>query len=665
MNMFFCRRVSPILEHLPVETSTTAITDDNVLSNIVIQASDDGISHHRPSELRNQRDTRVSMDLTSKGTLSFHNIRYVVGERQKNYYLSCIKLKSGKKIINNVSGIFTSGMNAIMGPTGCGKSSLLDVLADRKDPHGLSGQIFVDGCPPPPSFKYIVGYVVQDDIISGTLTVRENLMFSANVRLPADITNNERQIRVTKVIQDLGLELCADTKMGTEFLRGVSGGERKRTCIGMELVLEPKILFLDEPTTGLDSATARNVMECLKVLSETGRTIIFSIHQPRYSIFKLFDTILLMCKGKNVYHGSASAMLPFFSDRGYQCELHDNPADFALDILIDASRNPDDLRKLNQAYRQSPMWSNVNSLSQREKGDDQFEKLRRKQQGAAARSLGVEIYYVSQRTLKNAIRNPALFLSQIVVAIILGLLIGLVFHDMKKTIDPGVQNRLGAIFFIIISQIFSTITALEPLLKERALFIHENVSGYYRISTFFIAKLICDVLPMRVLPSIIFSLIAYFLTGLQRSVGQFFVFLLTIFMSSVFGSAICFFISALIPVFAVAFIVVVLILVIMLVFSGFLVELASIFNWLSWIQWISAFRYASNVLIINEFHNISFCLSNMTSVCPMSGLEVLNRQALDYKTDWDMWKYFFALSMMTITFFLLSYIQLFRIKKTK
>ncbi|CAF4180451.1 unnamed protein product [Adineta steineri] len=103
----------------------------------------------------------------------------------------------------------------------------------------------------------------------------------------------------------------------------------------------------------------------------------------------------------------------------------------------------------------------------------------------------------------------------------------------------------------------------------------------------------------------------------------------------------------------------------MLVFSGFLVELASIFNWLSWIQWISAFRYASNVLIINEFHNISFCLSNMTSVCPMSGLEVLNRQALDYKTDWDMWKYFFALSMMTITFFLLSYIQLFRIKKTK
>jgi ATP-binding cassette subfamily G (WHITE) protein 2 len=137
-----------------------------------------------------------------------------------------------------------------LGPSGCGKSSLLDILADRKDPRGLSGQVLIDGLPPPPSFKYIVGYVVQDDIISGALSVRENLMFSANVRLPADVSVDERTARVTKVIQDLGLEACADTRMGTEALRGVSGGERKRTCIGMELVLAPKILFLDEPTTG-------------------------------------------------------------------------------------------------------------------------------------------------------------------------------------------------------------------------------------------------------------------------------------------------------------------------------------------------------------------------------------------------------------------------------
>jgi ATP-binding cassette subfamily G (WHITE) protein 2 len=115
----------------------------------------------------------------------------------------------------------------------------------------------------------------------------------------------------------------------------------------------------------------------------------------------------------------------------------------------------------------------------------------------------------------------------------------------------------------------------------------------------------------------------------------------------------------------VALIVVVLIFVIMLVFSGFIVELSSVFSWLSWIQWISAFRYASNVLTVNELRNITFCLANNTDVCPVMGSDVLQTQRVDYATDWDMWKYFFALSMMAITFLLLAYIQLFRIKKTK
>jgi ATP-binding cassette subfamily G (WHITE) protein 2 len=105
----------------------------------------------------------------------------------------------------------------------------------------------------------MVGYVVQDDIVSGTLTVRENLAFSANTRLPTTIRAEKRRQRVDQIIQQLGLEACADTRIGTEFLRGVSGGERKRTCIGMELVLAPKILFLDEPTTGKYYRSVRTI----------------------------------------------------------------------------------------------------------------------------------------------------------------------------------------------------------------------------------------------------------------------------------------------------------------------------------------------------------------------------------------------------------------------
>jgi ATP-binding cassette subfamily G (WHITE) protein 2 len=171
------------------------------------------------------------------------------------------------------------------------------------------------------------------------------------------------------------------------------------------------------------------------------------------------------------------------------------------------------------------------------------------------------------------------------------------------------------------------------------------------------------------------------MTGLQISVKQFFIFLLTIFITSMFASGMCFFIAATIPIFgkcwifdlsniyfyfvAVALIIAILIFIIMMIFGGFMVDLSSIFNWLSWIQWISVFRYASNMLAINEFRNITFCLSNMTSVCPMTGIDVLEQKKIDYKTDWDMWTNFFAIAIMALAYFILAFIQLLRMKKAK
>lgn len=156
-------------------------------------------------------------------------------------------------------------MITIIGPTGCGKSSLLDILADRKESKGITGTVLVDEMARHPSYKYAVGYVVQEDIFNGILTVRENLFFSANLRLPKIISAQEKTERVLSVIKDLNLESCADTRMGTALLRGVSGGEKKRTCIGMELVLSPKILFLDEPTTGYFKTEF--YLSCLSILN--------------------------------------------------------------------------------------------------------------------------------------------------------------------------------------------------------------------------------------------------------------------------------------------------------------------------------------------------------------------------------------------------------------
>ncbi|CAF1442229.1 unnamed protein product [Rotaria sp. Silwood1] len=183
---------------------------------------------------------------------------------------------------------------------------------------------------------------------------------------------------------------------------------------------------------------------------------------------------------------------------------------------------------------------------------------------------------------------------------------------MKTTTHSSISDRLGAIFFVSIHQTFRTGGALEALIKERLLFSHENTSGYYRTSTFFLAKILCDLFPMRFIPSFIFSIIAYPLTGFQRSINRFLIFCLTIFINSIFGSA--------------------------------------WFSCLKWTKYISGIRYCSNILTINEFRNLTFCVSNNTHICPMTGEQVLTERNIPHNTNWNMWKNLHFISIMALVF---------------
>lgn len=183
--------------------------------------------------------------------ISFVDLSYEIDTQRSFGRLSLPFLgKKKKEILHHLSGTFQPGMNAILGPTGSGKSSLLDILADRKSHRGITGEVMIDGQRRSSGYKHRVGYVAQDDVVSGTLTVRENLTFSANIRLADSISPEDKRSIVNHVIEQLGLMKCADTKVGDEYQRGISGGERRRTNIGLELVLSPRVLFLDEPTTG-------------------------------------------------------------------------------------------------------------------------------------------------------------------------------------------------------------------------------------------------------------------------------------------------------------------------------------------------------------------------------------------------------------------------------
>ncbi|KAM9315196.1 broad substrate specificity ATP-binding cassette transporter ABCG2b [Pholidichthys leucotaenia] len=597
-------------------------------------------------------------------TVTFSNLVYCVQETK-----CCRKIGLEKQILRDVSGVMRPGMNAIMGATGSGKTSLLDVIAGRKDPAGLrKGTVLVNGKAVTSELRLSSAYVVQDDILMGTLSVRENLLFSANLRLnPKYHSSTEKHKKVEEILKDLGLTDCADTKIGTEFLRGVSGGERKRCSIGMELITSPSLLFLDEPTTGLDSNTANCIINLLHKLSRRGKTVVLSIHQPRYSIFKLFDHLSLMHKGEMVYAGATDHALVYFSQLGYEIEAFNNPADFFMDITngdakprvelnaVEESKNP-----LAVKYRQSQLHQKV------------MEELEYLNQNVAegltdedeavnyATSFFYQMRIVCSRAVQNLLRNPQTSYAQLALNIFFAILVGLIYYQIPLTMPEAFQNRTGAFFFLIINMVFGNLSAVELFINERAIFIHENSSGYYRTSVYFLSKIFADILPNRMIPIIVFSAIAYFMMGMKPAFTAFLCFTLTMCLVSLAGVSLAFLASASAPTFAMANILIALPFVFMMVFGGFLVNLNAMLSWLSWLKWISIFKYGLDALYINEFKGQVFTEDNTT----IPGESFLEIQEINYSV-WGFWQNQVALLGIILVCMTLAYVQLRRINRWK
>uniref|UniRef100_A0A8C6TLW0 ATP-binding cassette, sub-family G (WHITE), member 2a n=1 Tax=Neogobius melanostomus TaxID=47308 RepID=A0A8C6TLW0_9GOBI len=606
-------------------------------------------------------------------TVSFHDIHYKVPEGGG---CSCRK-KATKDILIDLNGIMKPGLNAIMGATGSGKSSFLDVLAARKDPSGLSGQVLIDGAPQPPNFKCLSGYVVQDDVVMGTLTVRENLRFSAVLRLPASISRQEKEEKVERLIQELGLGKVADSRVGTQMIRGISGGERKRTNIGMELIIDPSVLFLDEPTTGLDASTACSVLLLLKRMANHGRTIILSIHQPRYSIYRLFDNLTLLVNGKQVYHGLAPDALDYFSDIGYTCEPHNNPADFFLDVINGdstavARNNPDnndpDLPssqaiedKLVQEYKTCNSYRQTKAELEKIVSGRQSLTTVRSRTITYNTGFFTQFRWVLHRTFWNLALNPQTSVAQVLVTAFLALVVGALFFDASFD-QTGVQNRFGALFFITVNQCFGSLSSAELFITERKLFVHEYISGYYRVSVYFLSKVLADIISLRTIPAVVFTCIIYYMIGLKDTGAAFILFMFTVALVAYTATSMSLAISADQNVVAIANLYMTISFVFMMIFAGLLVNLPSIAEWLVWLKYLSIPRYGFAALQINEFVGLEFCETKNTTTRCESGELILEKQGVDY-SSWGLWQNHVALLVMNVIFLSIAYLKLRFIKK--
>lgn len=438
-------------------------------------------------------------------------------------------------ILRGVSANFVPGsINAILGPSGSGKSSLLNFLAGRlkstlTQTYAQSGAVLFNGKIPSPSVIHSVcSYVTQDDDgLLPSLTVRETLFYAACLRLPRHMSKAQKMGRANQVIAQMGLKDCADTLIGDEMVKGISGGEKRRVSISIQLLNDPKVLLLDEPTSGLDSFTAASILQVLRLLAEEGRTVICTIHQPRSDLFTQFGNILLLAKGGRVaYNGPSSGMLGYFNSLGLPCPAMTNPADFVLDIV---SVNLQSLEKENKTREA------VNNILDRwreeEASTQDVDEL-----VATGRELSLPAEFRSyartpatflpayltllRRATVNFSRSPHMIIARIMQVVGIGIIFALFFSPLKGGYT-GIIDRLGLVQEMTALYFVGMLNNMAIYPHERSVFYREHDDGVYGVAPFFFVYLTLEV-PFEIVTSLIFSVFFVIIPGLPRTPEMYF-----------------------------------------------------------------------------------------------------------------------------------------------
>jgi ABC-type multidrug transport system ATPase subunit len=437
---------------------------------------------------------------------------------------------STKTILHPITASFQAGMlNVIMGPSGSGKTSLLNAMALRLHSNAgtryrPSGGMTFNGAVPSDSvIRSVCSYVCQDDdALLPSLTVRETLRFAARLRLPSFMTTAQKIQRAEEVILKLGLKDCADNLIGSDLIKGISGGEKRRVSIAVQILTDPRVLMLDEPTSGLDAFTASSIMEVLQGLANEGRTLLLTIHQSRSDLFQQFGNVLLLARGGSpVYSGSAAGMLPHFDALGYPCPTTTNPADFALDLItIDLQHSEREEITRTKVQSLISSWSsgnfNLNVGSTEISTPAQLGSLVRK-----STTFWTAYPILVHRASINFRRQPPLLIARIMQVTGLAILLTLFFAPLKNDYF-AVQNRLGYIQEFCAFYFVGMLQNVAVYPNEKDVFYRENDDGTYGVEAF-IAQYITLEVPFEVITCLLFAILVDLGGGLPRTSQMFFV----------------------------------------------------------------------------------------------------------------------------------------------
>ncbi|CAM2701767.1 unnamed protein product [Rotaria socialis] len=620
---------------LPTTTSSASFTDQ---------------SNHRSSALKqNERQLSILDPLSDRVStiLVWKNLTVHARPSKREEFFQRVKsykkyIPKRKCLLSNTSGAITGGLWAVMGPSGSGKSTLLNTLACRLDVNTIvEGEMRLNGAPyDNAELKRIAGYVMQDDLLNGCLTVQETLMYAAQLRLPRAFTEEQRKERVADAMADLGLSHVHNVIVGTPLKKGISGGERKRVCVGMQLLNRPQLLFLDEPTSGLDSVTALDLLRTFHALAhgksqEKAVTIVCSIHQPQAKIFNLFDSLILLKGGGIIYQGPRKQAMEVYRIAGFPCPVTTNPADHLLDVITPPRRNPVIDTPAISLEQQAAIDEAILKAQPSFDVDLNMGVNKRLAQMAnipPSPPWHKQVRILLHRTFKEQLRQSRIIITSLVQTVVIAILIGTVYLKIGNS-QKSTTFREPSLFFCAVNQgVFGALMVINSFPVERALTLRERASGTYFASAYFIAKIVAETLIQIPVP-IIFSSIVYFLIGYQATVGKFFIFALFMLLCSLAATSLALMVSAICKTTDMSVTVLPLALEITRLFGGFFLAPSRLPTYFVWLDAISYIKYTFVGTALNELSGLKLtCTVEQVAqfACITTGEYYINERGYGY-----------------------------------
>ncbi|CAO2175421.1 unnamed protein product [Urochloa humidicola] len=602
-------------------------------------------SSHRSAGITIETDSSIMEDdsTTKRGmilpfvplSLTFDNIRYFVDMPQE---MKAQGVQEDRlELLKGVSGSFRPGvLTALMGVSGAGKTTLMDVLAGRKTSGYIEGDISISGYPKKQeTFARISGYCEQNDIHSPQVTLYESLLFSAWLRLPKDVDSNTRKIFIEEVMELVELKPLRDSLVGLPGVNGLSTEQRKRLTIAVELVANPSIIFMDEPTSGLDARSAAIVMRTVRNTVDTGRTVVCTIHQPSIDIFEAFDELFLMKRGgEEIYAGPlghhSSQLIKYFEGIQGVNKIKDgyNPATWMLEVTTVSQEQVLGV-DFSEIYKNSELYERnkvlIKELSQPVPGSSDLRFPTK-----YARSSITQCMACLWKQNLSYWRNPPYNTVRFCFTTIIALLLGTIFWDLggKVKTSQDLLNAMGSMYSAVLFIGIMNCSSVQPVVAvEQTVFYRERAAGMYSAFPYAFGQVVIE-LPYALAQDILYGVIVYSMIGFEWTAAKFFWYLFFGYFTLLYFTFYGMMAVGLTPNYHIASIVSSAFYLIWNLFSGFIIPRPRVPIWWRWYCWICPVAWTLYGLVVSQFGDM------MTEMDDGRTVKVFVEDYFDFKHSW-------------------------------